>query len=77
MSENLDPRRHVYRDDLAAMDLKDKVQASEFVDGETRRVIEGIVPLRHLPGHDQPLDTEALFGETFTLYDIREGWAWG
>ncbi len=27
----LDPRRHVYRDDLAAASLKDKVQAQRYV----------------------------------------------
>ncbi len=77
MTKSLDPRRNAYRDDLAAIELEGKVQADRFIEGEKRRVNEGVAPVRHLPGHDQPLDTEALFGEEFTLYDFREGWAWG
>ena len=34
------------------------------------------LPLRREPRFDATLDTEALFGETVTVYDEREGWAW-
>lgn len=77
MSSNLDPRRHPVRDDLAAIALEGRVDAARFVAGEEMQVIEGIASLRQRPGHDQPLDTEILFGERFTVYDSREGWAWG
>ncbi len=77
MSRSLDPRRHPFRDDLAAIELEGKVDAARFVTGENTQVIEGIASLRRCPGHDQPLDTEILFGEHFEVYDSREGWAWG
>lgn len=34
------------------------------------------VPLRRRPAGNAALDTEVLFGETLTVYDIAEGWAW-
>jgi cell wall-associated NlpC family hydrolase len=34
------------------------------------------VPLRGRPTPLAGFDTEALFGETVTVYDEREGWAW-
>jgi cell wall-associated NlpC family hydrolase len=35
-----------------------------------------VLPLRRQPRFDAILDSEALFGETLTLLDENEGWAW-
>jgi cell wall-associated NlpC family hydrolase len=73
-----DPRTTPARPDLAAAYLKGKVKAARFVEGEKRVVIDTSAPLRREPRHDAPLDTEALYGERVTVYDIDgEGWAWG
>jgi hypothetical protein len=72
----LDPRRHVYRDDLAAASLKDKVQAQRYVQGELRQVAGAIAPVRLVPRFDAPLLTEGLHGERATVYEVTEGWAW-
>lgn len=72
----LDPRRHVYRGDLAAETLRGSVDAKRYVAGETRQVAAPSLPLRREPRFDAPLDTEVLHGETVTLYDEQEGWAW-
>jgi cell wall-associated NlpC family hydrolase len=41
-------------------------------------VIAPQAPLRREPRPDAPLDTEALKGERFTVYDTNaEGWTWG
>jgi len=77
VSTKLDPRRHPFRDDLAAVALEGRVKAARFVTGEKMQVIEGVAALRRHPGHNQALDTEILFGEYFMVYDSREGWAWG
>ena len=78
MADALDPRITPARPDLAALSLKGKVQAARFVAGEPRVVIETTAPLRRAPRHDAPLDTEALYGERVTVFDIDgEGWAWG
>ena len=41
------------------------------------QVVESSAPLRRRPAPDAPLETEALFGESVTVYDDGgEGWAW-
>ena len=71
-----DPRRHAYRADLADAKLRGLIEAERYVQGETRQVIAPSLPLRREPRFDSILDTEALHGETVTLYVEGEGWAW-
>jgi len=71
-----DPRRHAYREGLAAESLRGKVRAERYVRGESRQVEAPALPLRREPRFDATLDTEALYGETLTLFDEAEGWAW-
>ena len=71
-----DPRRHAYREGLAAESLRGEVMAQRYVTGERRQVAVPALPLRREPRFDATLDTEALFGETLTLFDESEGWAW-
>jgi cell wall-associated NlpC family hydrolase len=75
-SAPLDPRFSAYREDLAAAALRDKVAADRFVEGEAAQVSASSAPLRRAPRYDAPLDTEALRGETLTIYEENEGWAW-
>lgn len=66
------------RPDLAAAHLRGQVEASRFVEGRPMRVVWPAAPLRRHPAGDAPLDTEALFGETVTVYETTdEGWCWG
>jgi cell wall-associated NlpC family hydrolase len=65
------------RPDLAAEHLRGQVEAGRFAAGTRRRVLETAVPLRRDPDPDAALDTEAMFGESVTIYDELEGWAWG
>ena len=71
-----DPRRHAYRVGLAAESLRGHVEASRYVAGVPRQIEAPALPLRREPRFDATLDTEALFGETLTLFDESEGWAW-
>jgi cell wall-associated NlpC family hydrolase len=71
-----DPRRHAYRDDLAAETLRGLVRAERYAKGNARQVAAPSLPLRREPRFDATLDTEALLGETVTVYDENEGWAW-
>lgn len=72
-----DPRLTPVRPDLAARYLEGRIEAACFVDGIVHEVIAAAAPLRRAPAHDAALDTEALKGERVTVYDRREGWAWG
>lgn len=71
-----DPRRNAYRDDLADQRLQGQVAAAHFAPGVVRQVMRPAVPMRAKPEFTASLDTELLFGETVTLYDVDEGWAW-
>lgn len=64
------------RADLAAANLRGLVEAPRFVEGHPMQVTEATAPLRREPAFDAPLETEALFGETVTVYDESEGWGW-
>lgn len=74
--EKLDPRRHVYREDLAAISLRDKVQAPRYAQGELRQIVSAAAPVRLVPRFDAPLLTEGLCGELVTVYDVAQGWGW-
>ena len=64
------------RPDLAAAHLRGKVAAARYVEGQAMRVIAEAIPLRGEPNPENGYDTQALFGETLTAYDIDdEGWA--
>jgi cell wall-associated NlpC family hydrolase len=65
------------RADLAAAHLAGQVEAARFVPGVARRVIETAAALRRDPDPAAGIDTEAIYGETVTVYDEMEGWAWG
>lgn len=75
-SKRPDPRTHAWRADLAAASLADTVDAPRYAPGRKYQVIAGSAPMRHEPRFDARLDTELLCGETVTVYDAAEGWAW-
>jgi cell wall-associated NlpC family hydrolase len=64
------------RADLAAEHLRGIVDAPRFAKGRKMRIIAASAPLRRAPQADASLETEALFGESVTVYDESEGWAW-
>lgn len=65
------------RDDLAADHLKGVIEAPRYARGTPQRVVTPSTPIRREAGLDKAIDTYALLGETFTVYEQREGWAWG
>ena len=74
----LDPRIHPFRPEIAADFLKGQVEAARFVEGIRYEVIDPIMAVRRAPSHEARLDTQALLGETITIYEMNdEGWAWG
>ena len=65
------------RGDLAAEHLIGEVEADRYVEGETWQVIAGAAAIRRAPAPDAGQETQMLFGETFTAYEVADGWAWG
>ena len=72
----LDPRRNAFRPDLAAQALYGKVAAPRYSAGAVRQIARASVPLRRVPQGQACFETEALFGETVTVFDEADGWAW-
>lgn len=65
------------RADLAAAHLKGSVDAAAFVEGRAMVGRHGKTWIRRRPAADAPVETELLFGETFTVYEVKDGFAWG
>jgi len=72
-----DKRLTPARADLAAAHLKGVVDAPRYVEGTKRSVWVGRAALRVRPSDEAAQDSELLFGESFTVYDRANGWAWG
>ncbi len=73
----MDKRVTPARPDLAAAHLKGKVEAARFAEGTARSISRGRTSLKSIPHHDAPQDSELLYGERFTVYEEKNGWAWG
>jgi cell wall-associated NlpC family hydrolase len=79
MSEKaaFDRRLTPARPDLAATRLRGEIEAARYVDGEKMRVVAEAIAVRAEPNPEAGYDTQALFGEQVTAYDLDdEGWAW-
>ena len=73
----LDPRVNPFRDDLAASYLRGRVSATRFIDGVPCQIRSGFAAVKEEPSFEARQSTELLFGESFTVLDERDGWAWG
>lgn len=72
-----DRRLNAYRDDLADIRLKGRVEAARFVEGRRERILVSSAPLRREPRPDAALETEALFGEDVLVFETDDdGWCW-
>ena len=73
----IDLRITPVRPGLAAQHLAGEVESERYSEGVARQIVVGAAPLRASADAGSRLDTELLFGELFTVYDIKEFWAWG
>ena len=72
-----DPRINPYRPDLAAAHLEGLVQAERFVEGVPCQLRTGFATVKAQPDFEARQTTQALFGETVTIYEEHDGWVWG
>jgi cell wall-associated NlpC family hydrolase len=72
-----DRRLTAARGDIADRRLEGIVEAGAFVDGHVLSCVTGKTWIRRTPGLTAPVETELLFGETFTVFDARDGFCWG
>ncbi|MDG1437438.1 MAG: C40 family peptidase [Emcibacteraceae bacterium] len=74
---DLDKRLYAYRDDIANIQLKEKVTAIAYSEGDKYQVAIGIANLFSEPNYEKPMISQLLFGEYFKVFDICDGWGWG
>ncbi|HML09814.1 MAG TPA: NlpC/P60 family protein [Stellaceae bacterium] len=72
----LDPRIYAVREDLADITLRARVCVPRYVEGRPARVAIGLLPVRHEPRPESPLDTFFHFGEVVRVFDEADGYAW-
>jgi cell wall-associated NlpC family hydrolase len=72
-----DPRTNAYRPDLAAAHLEGVVVAERFIEGVPCQLRTGFATVKAQPDFEAPQTTQALFGETVTVYEEHDGWVWG
>ncbi len=72
-----DPRLTAARGDIAAERLRGRVDAKRFVPGVAMQVALSSAGLRKAADPHAEQINQALFGETMTVYDVTNGWAWG
>jgi cell wall-associated NlpC family hydrolase len=75
-SKPMDPRRHPWRDDLAAEHLRGRVTATRFTAGEPAIVQRAVAAVRKRPDPEAGFETELVFGEPVTVYERAGAWAW-
>jgi cell wall-associated NlpC family hydrolase len=66
----------VFRDDLAAEELRGRLTVAKYATGEIFQVVQPAVPLRARCDARAGWSSEVLFGETVKVYEQRDGWAW-
>ncbi len=71
-----DRRVTPFRADLADESLRGQVEAERFTRGVLKRVGASFAPLHRHPSPEAPMDSQAIFGESVTVYDEHDGWAW-
>jgi cell wall-associated NlpC family hydrolase len=73
---SFDRRITPIRADLADERLRGQIEVERFTAGTLKRVVASFSPLHRHPSREAPVDTQAIFGESVTVYDEHEGWAW-
>ncbi len=71
----MDPRLTPANDRVAAIDLRGKVEAERFVDGERLQCVAPSADIRVCP--DGGLASQLTYGETIRVFETRQGWSFG
>ena len=71
-----DRRLHAFRPDLADAALAGSVTAARYSAGRPAVVRVGAADLRRAPDPSLGIDTQLLFGEALTCFEVAAGFAW-
>ena len=73
----LDKSINPYRNDIAAEKLRGLVDCPKFVTPVTKQIVAGGTSIKSMPRKYSEQASEAQCGETFDVYDVNDGYAWG
>ena len=73
----LDPRQRLARPDLADRRLEGQVRAASYAAVRPMRCAGPACGLHEAPDAGSVQQDQLLYGETFDVLDMRNGWAWG
>ena len=73
----LDPRLHAFREDLASKELIGKVSAPRYTQPKQYICVVNRASVMRAPDAKGPMDSELLYGETFSVLETKDGWCWG
>ncbi|PXA90321.1 hydrolase Nlp/P60 [Caulobacter sp. D4A] len=73
----LDRRLTLARPDLADLALEGIVAAERYDAPKARQIAAPTAALRKAPAPDAEQESQLLFGERFSVLDVRDGFAWG
>lgn len=73
----LDPRLNAWRNDIADIDLADRIFAPHYAEALVRACGLIATMVRSAPSDDAEAVSQLLPGEEFAVLDITGGWAWG
>lgn len=76
-AESVDRSVTPWRPEVAAESLRGILPADRYTVGQPHTAGRGTVPIRAVPDAAASATSELLFGESFAVYDSRDGWAWG
>lgn len=76
-AESLDPRLHAFRNDVADIALKDRVQAARYVSSHPIQTAASLATVYRVPVAGSECISQLLFGETFEYFTAEQGWYWG
>jgi cell wall-associated NlpC family hydrolase len=76
MANNLDPRIHAYRNDLADIALQEHVEARRFVSAMPGVIISPIANVYSRPDTTSTMVTQGLMGEAVHIFETRDGFHW-
>lgn len=75
-ADDLDPRLTPARDDLAASWLKERVQATRYIEPTRQTIGTTVASVYRTPDATQSIETQFLYGEPIDVFEVKNGWAW-
>jgi hypothetical protein len=72
----LDKSINLYREDLAALKLKNIVEAQRYAAPQIYQISKSAAPVLAAPIHGSEQISEALCGEIVEVYEVTNGYAW-